>query len=488
MIKKLISQYYLLILISSFIEAIPIMKNIKLHFIVDLDESMYSAPSLGIGYLSSYLKEKYKNISITLSLMSDNIFSDVKEIKPNIIGISCTSRFFIQFKLLAKKLKETFKIPIIWGGVHISISPNDLPSFIDVGVIGEGEETLLELISNFVEGHFTNLKNIKGIVYFENGEFKINEKRSLKRQLDDIPFPDWDLLRVKWNRSRRAVMLTSRGCPFKCSFCASPAVWSRSRKNSAEYILKCVNKLVEKYRVREILIYDDFFTISTKQLVKLAILIKREQKLKRIRFECLSRVDTFNKDIARLLKDIGVYRVSFGIESGSQNTLNYLKNKTLKIEQAENAIKIAKSMGFECVASFMIGSPFETKEDIEETFAFINKLKLDSIQISITTPFPGTKLWEDGKIIGKIKNDDWSDNYYVLSQFTPDFIIGLQNKTLLTSIHKEEFINLVKTAALLVKKFNKKPNRLKRILRILKFKPMDFPWKIIDKIKYHLSR
>lgn len=433
------------------------MQNIRLHFIVDMDEASSNfSPSLGIGYLSAYLKKHLEGIQVSLSFLSDNIASDIERIKPDIIGFSSTSRFFTECKEIGRQIKTSFSIPIIWGGVHISIAPHELPEFVDVGVLGEGEETLTELLSNFEHGHFKNLGSVRGIAYRQNGELVFNEKRPFIEPLDTIPYPDLDLLRVKWNRLHRGVMMTSRGCPFKCRFCASSKFWDRTRLHSPEYVVNEMRNLVDKYGVNEILFYDDFFTIDKKRIAKIAELKKSDPKVKKLKIECLSRVDNFDEFLAGKLKEMGVCRIAFGIESGCQKTLDYLKNKTLKLEQVERAIKIANAYGLECMGSFIIGSPFETIEDIEETLSFIEKLKLKEVQITVATPFPGTQLWEDGKQLGKIDGDEWSDDYYVLYGYDPkvDPVENLRGKKLVTQLEEAVFFSLIKKSAKLLKKKN----------------------------------
>ncbi len=445
------------------------------------------APSLGIGNLSAFLKKKIKNIQVSVSWLSADILSEVENQLPDIIGISCTSRYFKKFKQIAYKLKKIFNIPIIWGGVHISLAPYELPQYVDIGVVGEGERTLEELLLNFVNGHFINLEKIKGIIYWDNKEIMINEKRPLLKTLDDIPFPDWDLLQVNWNNSNRAVLITSRGCPYKCRFCASSMLWDKIRYHSAEYVVNSIKIINDKYNINEILIYDDLFTINRNRLAKIAELIKLDSNLNHIRFECLSRVDTFDEFIATQLKKIGIYRVSFGIESGSQKTLNYLKNKTLKLSQVINALNIARFNGFECVASFIIGSPYETIEDIKESLDFIKKLNLTSVQITIATPFPGTQLWKDGKKVGKILGDGWLDDYYILYNCVPNVLKILHKKKLLTQISFDEFYNLVERAINLSKKINH-PFRLKLILKSGKQNPLKFAKSFLNLLFYRALR
>ena len=216
-----------------FSEEFKIKNGIKILFIAVKSNF---APSLGIGNLSAFLKKRIKNIQVSVSWLSPDTLSEVENQLPDIIGISCTSRYFKKFKQIAYKLKKIFNIPIIWGGVHISLAPYELPQYVDIGVVGEGERTLEELLLNFVNGHFINLEKIKGIIYWDNKEIMINEKRPLLKTLDDIPFPDWDLLQVNWNNSNRAVLITSRGCPYKCRFCASSMLWDKIRYHSGNQI------------------------------------------------------------------------------------------------------------------------------------------------------------------------------------------------------------------------------------------------------------
>jgi radical SAM superfamily enzyme YgiQ (UPF0313 family) len=432
------------------------MQRLKLHFIVDMDEKdAQFCPPLGIGYISAYLKEYADAVCVSLSYQSDDIWADIDSITPDIVAFSSTSRYFTKFKTFAVELKKRINVPIIWGGVHVTIAPHELPECADVGVLGEGEETVAELLANFDGGSFRNLDAVKGIVRRENGSIVVNGKRPFIEPLDRVPHPDLDLLRVKWDRSHRAVIMTSRGCPYKCRFCASSKFWDRTRLHSPAYVVAEIRYVATRYGVKEVLIYDDFFTIDRRRVEEIAELLTREPELRTLRYECLSRVDNFNEALAGKLKEMGVYRISFGIESGCQKTLDYLKNKKVRLEQVEAAIGIAKKYGFECVGTFVIGSPFETAEEIEQTLAFIEGLKLEAVQITIATPFPGTELWEDGKKIGKIPSDDWSDRYYVLlsSDESPALIAEssryrledyLDSKVLMTQLDRHAFYPLAR--------------------------------------------
>lgn len=435
----------------------PSPSSLKIHFVLDMDGSQAQfSPHFGIAYLSAYLKAKLPGIGISISYASDSdIPGAIRAIGPHLIGITSTSRRFLKLKSVAETLKNRLNLPMLWGGVHLSLAPQDLPECADIGVIGEGEETLLELLNNFGPEGFQNLSAIKGIVYRDRGKLVINEKRPAMPNLDDLPFPDTKLLRIDWASQQRAVIITSRGCPFKCRFCASSVFWDRARLHSAAYVVEEIRQLVKRDHVKEILIYDDFFTIDKKRIAEIARLISESPDLCNLKFECLSRVDGFDDDLAVNLKRMGMYKVSFGFESGCQRTLDYLKNGRLKLERSEKTVAIAKKHGLQCVGSFVIGSPDETEDEIRETFRFIEKLELDFVQITVATPFPGTAMWDDGKRLGVIAGDEWRDEYYAMFAFRELDGEGvsvrefLKNKKLLTRIDRERFIALVEEARIL---------------------------------------
>jgi len=458
-----------------------------LHFIVDMDRdtSLFS-PSFGVGYLSSYLQKHLADAKVSMSLMSDDIEADIERNKPDILGISSTTRHFATLSKKAKYLKSRFDLPVIYGGVHISISPEDLPAHAELGVLGEGEQTVVELLANFRANRFRNLETIRGIAYWNEGKIVVNPNRPFIEKLDELPYPDWDLLRVPWNRRHRAVMVTSRGCPFKCRFCASSRYWDRTRLHSPDYVIAQMKAISGRFGVREILIYDDFFTIDRKRVHRISELVRGDSALRKIRFECLSRADIFDESVAESLKKMGVYRVAFGIESGSQMTLDYLKNGALSIEQARKAVQLAKSHRIECVGSFMIGSPYETADQIEETFEFIRTLDLDAVQITIATPFPGTELWEDGKRTGAITGSAWSDDYYVLHSYSPDFRPeeALAGKKLLTPLPRETFLEFVRKAGCLSDEINRsRRNVVKAAWRALLRNPLGFPVRALQRTR-----
>jgi magnesium-protoporphyrin IX monomethyl ester (oxidative) cyclase len=307
---------------------------------------------------------------------------------------------------------------IILGGAHISTNPKDLDRNIDVGVIGEGEQTFLELVECFYknkEFSFKELKKIKGICFMNKKKIEITPERELIKDLDTIPFPDLDLLDMKYYLKPRQliygyvrksmVMLTSRGCPYHCSFCSTSSIWKKFRGNSAEYVIKQLKWIIKKYNPRVIQIFDDLFILDKTRLEKIVNSIILERINKKIIFGCLCRADLLDEKTVVLLKKMNVKSIAIGMESASQSVLNYLKNETTTVKQLHDSIELCKKYKIKVFGSFMLGNPGETREDLMKTLRFIKAHPTLGILNYITTPLPKTKLWDDAVAKKKITPD-----------------------------------------------------------------------------------
>jgi len=297
--------------------------------------------------------------------------------------------------------------------------PSSLTRDMDVGVIGEGEETICDIFELFRrEGELakSGLPKIKGIIYWDSdGGIATTDKRELIYPLDNIPFPARDLFSIQ----PTTYMFTSRGCPYRCTFCASCQFWNKVRFFSAEYVGNEIERLVNKYNVKHINFYDDLFSADTKRISQILNFLKGKNLLGRVNFSCSIRSNMVNGEIIQLLKDIGVKSIGIGLESGCNKTLKYLKGSNIDIRDNENAIRVAKKHGISVNGSFIIGSPEEDKEDISETLKFIKESRLDGFDVYVLTPFPGTPVWDYAKSKGLVDEEmDWdrlnvnfSDNY-----------------------------------------------------------------------------
>lgn len=383
----------------------------------------YYYPSLGICYIATYIKEHLPDVDI---IVIDGCIEDpLKKIteKIDLVGISSTSLEFLNAIEIASKIKSFSQVPIILGGVHISALPQTLPKYFDIGVISEGEQTMLELTKLYLQYHkFPNneLKKIRGIVFHNaNDRVIVTEQRPFIKPIDIIPHPDLDLFNMEYYLKPRQHLpgmfgrgvhiITSRGCPYKCVFCGGTQFWKIVRFHSPHYVVEEIRNLIDKYNVDCINILDDLFMISKKRLVEIVKLIKEERINEKVKFGCQMRADMLNDKTAKLLKDMNMVYLGFGLESGSEKILSYLKKGTVTVEENKKGIGIANKYSFKTGSGFMIGSPNETMEDIEKTYNFILDNPLDGMGIYITTPLPGTELWYYIKQKGIVSdNMDWS--------------------------------------------------------------------------------
>jgi radical SAM superfamily enzyme YgiQ (UPF0313 family) len=409
----------------------------KLHLVNDQARSA-DRPKLGFGYISSYLKKYCYDIEISVSFKGDDTIGIIKGLKPDIVGLTATTETFNNVITMGREIKESLKLPLLIGGTHITIIPQHLPEWIDAGVIGEGEETMLEIIESYRKNGKVVHEKMKGIIYRDGQRMIKTDERELIDPLDSIPFPDWDMLGL--SSTGPGHIITSRGCTYKCVFCASAAIWKKIRFFSPEYVVKEIKTIVEKFGRQEILIYDDLFTANRKRVHRISELLCQEGLDRVVRFECLSNVNHFSPETAQDLKKMNVHRISFGMESGSPTMLKYLKKGTVTTDKIRSAVKAGVDNGLEVLGSFMIGTPGETEEDMKMTYDFIKSLGLTEVGINVATPFPGTDLWNYAVEEGYIK-DEWDDRIYAMKSITPETI---KDKQLLCSINKNRFIEIYK--------------------------------------------
>ncbi len=312
---------------------------------------------------------------------------------------------------LITEIKEKMPWVItVLGGCHITFLPEetmDACPAIDIGVLGEGEVTMLELVHKIEDGE--PLDDVDGLVIRDGGKIRKTRPRRLIENLDSLPFPARHLLPMEkytalGEQAPLGNVMTSRGCPFRCTFCSSSRIFgSTFRARSAENVCEEVSELVEKYKINFIEFTDDTFTVNKKRSFKLAALLRKLD----VSWAFGSRVDLISEELLRAFRRSGALVFYMGIESASERVLKLLK-KGIRLEQVRSAIASAKKVGLETVGSFIIGTPGERKEDALETIRFAISSGIDYAQFTAMTPYPGTEVYELAKMNGLLETEDWS--------------------------------------------------------------------------------
>jgi radical SAM superfamily enzyme YgiQ (UPF0313 family) len=368
------------------------------------------------AFLSAYAEKHLGPDKFEFRLMKGELEDELTAFKYHLVALSSVSvnyNYAMEYASIAKN----FGVPVIIGGIHISAMPHCLTEDMDVGCIGEGEETFLELMRHYLKyDSFSkkDLREIKGIVFYDNGQLVKTTARPVPESMDQIPHPNRSLTGYQ----RTDTMLTARGCPYRCVFCSVSRYWGKVRFASSEYVLEEIGELVDN-GVKIIKIFDDLFTSNKKRLKEISESIIAKGYHRKVKFTCWCSANTITPDVAKALRDMSIIYVELGLESGCDRTLKYLKGKNFSVKQNSRAIKFLKDQGIRTNAYFIIGAPEETREEMLETYNFIKSSALDTVTLNLLTPLPGTPIWNYA-IEHKLVSDtmDWSrlDESVVLSK------------------------------------------------------------------------
>lgn len=375
-------------------------------------------PPLGLAYITAYLRMYSKfdcEIKIIDGNISKNVLSDIIEFEPDIVGFRALSPQIKDALSLSIKLKEfDSDILQVIGGTHISSLPRETleRGKFDIGVIGEGEITFLEIVDTYMSGKLSRdrMKKIPGIAFMENGEYIDTGTRKEIENLDSIPFPARDLINMEHYLSqfliirglkgnRITTIHTSRGCPYNCIFCSSKAVFNSVRYFSADYVVSELRELVETYKIKYLFFTDDTFVLNKKRTRSLCEAIIDAKLSDKIQWEVQARAELIgwdDIDLLKLMREAGCVQVDYGFESGCDRVLRLIKKQHASVAQNQLAIDVTKMAGLHVMGTFIVGTPTETLEEMKMTEDFIlkNTGKIDSFQVFIATPFPGTELYK----------------------------------------------------------------------------------------------
>ena len=358
---------------------------------------------IGLCYLKAcLLKEGFKDVKVVdmSGLKVESIKEIMKVESPEIVGITTfTDSRVNALKIVAIAKEINPQVKIILGGVHATVMYQQIMEnypAVDIICRGESEKTIANLFQAL--SNAGNLHKVKGIVYRQDGEIEVNEECEKIRDLDTLPFPNYDDLDMKGYQPEKgkpeASIITSRGCPFSCSYCSSHSVWGNWRCRSVGNVLDEIEWLVSEYGYETITILDDIFTINKARTIEFCQgLLNRGLHIK---WRVQTRADCVSLEMLELMKTAGCYCIIFGVESGSPTILKNL-NKKEKIEDVVNAIAWCKKVGIANQFNVLIGSPGETKATIEETRNLIKKTRPTYVSTSNLRAYPGTALWEQAQ-------------------------------------------------------------------------------------------
>jgi len=375
-------------------------------------------PWLGLCYLAGVLeKTGFDSEIIDMDAESFRVSDVIKrlfEIKPSLVGISTISFTFIFALQLAQEIKKHFDIPVIFGGNHVSIYPKEvvMHDAIDIGVVGEGEETFLKLVSTFQEygrNFLGHLKEIDGLVFKKDGETITTNPRKFIKDIDRLPFPAVHKLRINryygCNQVKPYVtMVTARGCPFSCSFCSKEPWGDTFRFHSAERVVDEIEYYIKNLGIRAIDFYDDTFTVPRSRTIAITNLIKRRNI--KFDFGLMTRIDCVDEELLFKLKEAGCKFLAYGVESGDRKVQGKV-NKVFNNEDIAAAFRISKKAGIRTVGFFMIGYPEETQEEIDNTIKLMKGLDADYMKTNIFIPYPGSQLYNQLLSTQKLRTDFW---------------------------------------------------------------------------------
>ncbi|MEM3393778.1 MAG: radical SAM protein, partial [Candidatus Methanomethylicia archaeon] len=364
---------------------------------------IYDAEFNPKGEASITIKEVSENIELYLNQLNNlenslwqEIIRDIKSFSFDIVGISVKTATFKAGLNIAKICKEINPNSIIiFGGPHIACLPEDSIKYdyIDYGVIGEGEITMSELLKSLEKGEEPN--NVKGIIYKKNGKIIKTSPREPIKHLDELPIPDHENIinGKKYPPETHGEIITGRGCPYLCIFCASNKIWGRNvRFRSPEKVVDEIEYIKNKFGTNYFYIEDDTFTLKKSFAIEICNeIVKRKLDIK---FSCETRANLLDKELVKKLKMAGCDDISIGVESGSDETLEKIK-KGINKNEIKNAFSIIKDVGGIKTSAFvMVGFPWEKRENMINTIEFAKSLKPDRLIFSIVTPYPGTELFD----------------------------------------------------------------------------------------------
>ncbi len=397
----------------------------KIGFIFPNKDRRYKTVHLGLGYLAAYARKFHPDVEFQIL---DTRVATKKETEQfyntsfDLVGITVYSPVYFEvIKVLNRIKKYQSKVPVVLGGPYVTTIMEEIfkETPADFAVYGEGEITFSDLLF-FLKGE-KKIEDIQGLMYLtQSGEIKTNSAREQIKELDELPLPAYDLFPMDRYPLHRLV--TSRGCPYSCAFCNSTSIWSYNwRKRSAKNMMQEIDHLISNYGKKIIVFGDNSFNIDNKRVEAFCdLLIENNSK---ILWSASVRATKISQELANKMKKAGCYNVAIGIESANNFVLSEMK-KQITIEEIEEGIKMFKNAGIEVLGQFVIGSPHDTLETVQQSMDWAKNSECDFVNFYSVLPFKGTSQWdyisENGKFFTKTIHDFHSIEPRIIFE-TPEF-------------------------------------------------------------------
>lgn len=373
-------------------------------------------PSLGLGYIAACLEREGVKVRILdLNVERAGLKDIAKALSslgsaPRFVGVTSAATTIYSAIEIAGMAKEAFPgVKTMLGGVQPTVMPEFVLSSpnVDYVIRGEGEGTVIDLVALGADP-----SKIKGLSYKIDGVQVHNPERTPIANLDEIPFPAYHLFNIKKYHPPEALfrrlpainLIASRGCPFRCTYCATQTIWSgKLRMRSIENVIEELKILTGRYGIKEISFSDDTLPAVRSRIIRLCEEIVKNRI--DITWSCNAIVKFVDEDVLKLMKRAGCHHICYGIESVDKDILRNI-NKNIKVEDAERAIRATKKAGIACRASFMFGNQGETVESMKKTLEFTLRTKPDFALFNISTPYPGTPMYNWARKNGYLASED----------------------------------------------------------------------------------
>jgi len=415
-------------------------------------------PPIGLLSIASFIKQKGYEVDILdtgIENMDETALEKfLKEKKYDVVGIPCftnTARYTFSTAALARKALPGALI--VLGGVHATVLPEktlkECPEA-DIAVIAEGEITFAELL-DWRSKKTNELRDIEGIIYRDGAIFKKTAPRRPIQDMDALPMPAYDLLKMEkyiphptqYKRLPSFPLLTTRGCPFLCTFCSASKVHgNRLRLRGLDNVFREIDYLIEHYGAKGLYIQDSSFTNSRRYVRDFC------QRLLDGKYDiswmCNARVDQIDEDTVRLMKKAGCWQVTFGIESANESSLRLIK-KHQDVKEILKAIGIVKKTRLHIMACYILGLPNETARDVENTINFAKRLATHTALFFLPVPYPGTELLEQCRADGGLREDVSWDDYNSTDFSNPVYVNPLLGKGRMQNYYNSALIKYYTT-------------------------------------------